>query len=301
MQRKELALRVGKIFSHVLVGLCIVCFAGTVWAGDLKEIKEKGVLRHLGVPYANFVTGSGDGLDVEMVKLFADHLGVRYEYVQTTWDDVIPDLCGKKVKPKGDEVEIIGEVPIKGDVAANGLTILPWREKVIDYSEPTFPNQVWLIARADAPLNPIQPSGDTDKDIAAVKAQLKDSKIMGMADTCLDPVLYGLDKTGATCTSFQGSVNELVPAVINGEATGTIQDVADALLAVEKWPGKVKIIGPVSPMQNMGYGFSKDSPELRAAFNQFFKQCMQDGTYNRIVMKYYPAIFKYYPKFFEAK
>jgi len=301
MERKNTALRVGKIFSYALVVVCIVSLAGTVWASDLKEIKEKGVLRHLGVPYANFVTGSGDGLDVEMVKLFADHLGVRYEYVQTTWDDVISDLCGKRVKPKGDEVEIVGEVQVKGDIAANGLTILPWRKKVINFSDPTFPNQVWLIARADAPLNPIQPTGDTEKDIAAVKAQLKDCRIMGMADTCLDPALYGLDKTGADCTSFQGSVNELVPAVINGEAMGTIQDVADALLAVEKWPGKVKIIGPVSPMQNMGYGFSKDSPELRAAFNQFFKQCMQDGTYSRIVMKYYPAIFKYYPNFFETK
>ncbi|MCK8601949.1 transporter substrate-binding domain-containing protein [Desulfoferrobacter suflitae] len=301
MKSKRTAWGQSAIFCYILILWCVMGVAGSGWAGDLKEVKEKGVVRHLGVPYANFVTGSGDGLDVEMVKLFAEHLGVRYEYVQTTWDDVIPDLSGKKVRPVGDEVEIIGEVPIKGDIAANGLTILPWREKVIDYSEPTFPNQVWLIARADAPLNPIQPSGDVEKDIAAVKAQLKGSEIMGMADTCLDPVLYGLDKTGAVCTSFKGSVNELVPAVINGEATGTIQDVADALLAVEKWPGKVKIIGPVSAMQNMGYGFSKNSPELRAAFNEFFKQCVHDGTYNRIVEKYYPAIFNYYPEFFEVK
>lgn len=301
MERKGNALKASRIYSDALLILCFVVIASSVWASDLKEIKEKGVLRHLGVPYANFVTGSGDGLDVEMVKLFADRLGVRYEYVETKWDDVIPDLCGKKLKPMGDEVEILGEVPIRGDVAANGLTILPWREKVINFSQPTFPNQVWLIARADASIDPIQPSGDTDKDIAAVKAQLKNCSILGMADTCLDPVLYGLDKTGAHCASFQGSVNELVPAVINGEATGTIQDVADALLAVEKWPGKVKIIGPVSPMQNMGYGFSKDSPELRAAFNQFFEQCMHDGTYNRLVMKYYPAIFKYYPSFFNVK
>lgn len=301
MESKRTAWGQGAIFCYIVILLCVMGVAGSGWAGDLKEVEEKGVLRHLGVPYANFVTGSGDGLDVEMVKLFAEHLGVRYEYVETTWDEVIADLSGKQVRPVGDEVEIIGEVPVKGDIAATGLTILPWREKVIDYSEPTFPNQVWLIARADAPLNPIQPSGDVEKDIAAVKAQLKGRHIMGMADTCLDPVLYGLDQTGAVCTSFQGSVNELVPAVINGEATGTIQDVADALLAVEKWPGKVKIIGPVSVMQNMGYGFSKNSPELRAAFNRFFKQCMDDGTYNRIVEKYYPAIFNYYPEFFAVK
>jgi hypothetical protein len=27
----------------------------------------------LGVPYANFITGSGDGLDVELMQLFARH------------------------------------------------------------------------------------------------------------------------------------------------------------------------------------------------------------------------------------
>ena len=49
---------------------------------DLREIRKKGVLRHLGVPYANFVTGSEDGLDVELLKLFARHLGVSYKYVE---------------------------------------------------------------------------------------------------------------------------------------------------------------------------------------------------------------------------
>jgi hypothetical protein len=43
---------------------------------DLPEIKARGVLRHVGVPYANFVTGTGDGLDVELVTLFAQDLGV---------------------------------------------------------------------------------------------------------------------------------------------------------------------------------------------------------------------------------
>ncbi len=41
-------------------------------ARDLDEIKKSGVLRHLGVPYANFVTGSGDGMDVELVSDIQD-------------------------------------------------------------------------------------------------------------------------------------------------------------------------------------------------------------------------------------
>lgn len=82
---------------------CVCAFivaVNSACANDLKEIRERGVLRHLGVPYANFVTGSGDGFDVELMQLFAKELGVRYEYVQTNWNDVIGDLIGKEIRYK---------------------------------------------------------------------------------------------------------------------------------------------------------------------------------------------------------
>lgn len=52
-----------------LAGQCLtwVCLAllgtgsGGATGGDLPDVRAAGVLRHLGVPYANFVSGSGDG------------------------------------------------------------------------------------------------------------------------------------------------------------------------------------------------------------------------------------------------
>ena len=284
--------------------LCIAVMLGiTSWGfasgGDLTEIKRRGVLRHLGVSYANFVTGSGDGMDVELVKGFAEHLGVRYEYVKTGWENVIGDLTGKKVKPEGSDVTILGEVPVKGDLIANGLTKIPWRQKVVDYSTPTFPTQVWLVARADSTIEPIKPTGDIDKDIVQVKELLKDRCVLGKAKTCIDPSLYRIKETGAKVKLFSGKLNELAPAVIKGEAEATILDVPDALIALEKWPGKLKVIGPISSMQEMGVAFAKTSPELREAFNRFFEKCKADGTYQRLVKKYYLGVFMYYPAFFE--
>ena len=92
-------------FSKIMTccGLLIGLFgmAGVTFAGDLADVKQRGVLRHLGVPYANFVTGAGDGMDVELMKGFAGYLGVRYEYVPTSWKDVIGDLTGKKSQGRG--------------------------------------------------------------------------------------------------------------------------------------------------------------------------------------------------------
>ncbi len=130
--------------------------AVTSFAGDLPEIKKAGVLRHIGVPYANFVSGSGDGMDVEIIKLFAKQLGVRYEFVQSDFGTVVESLIGKKVKVVGNEIEFGETVPVKGDLIANGFTVLPWRQKVVDFSAPTFPNQIWLVARADSPLKPFK-------------------------------------------------------------------------------------------------------------------------------------------------
>lgn len=284
----------------ILIALMAIPLVQALGA-DLPDIKAQGVLRHIGVPYANFVTGTGDGMDVELVKLFAQDLGVRYEYVKTDWEHLISDLTGKKVKAKGDNVQVLGDAPIKGDLIACGFTELPWREKIVNYSYPTFPTQVWLIARAASPLKPIKPSGDIDKDIAQVKKLLKGHSLLGKANTCLEPSLYGLDETGAKVKLFPGALNELAPAVINGESEMTLLDVPDALVAMEKWPGKIKIIGPLSRRQNMGAAFPKDSQQLQKAFDGFLEKCRKGGTYQKLVKKYYPAVFNYYPDFFEVK
>ena len=282
-----------------MIAMLVFISAGAAIGADLQEIKKAGVLRHLGVPYANFVTGSGDGLDVELVKLFAQHLGVGYKYVKTSWKDVIGDLTGNVVKARGEDIEIVGNVPVKGDIVANGFTILSWRKKVVNFSTPTFPTQIWVIARHDSAMRPIKPSGDIDIDIASVKALLKGRTVLGVANTCLDPSLYSLGEAGARVKLFTRNLNELAPAVIKGDAEATLLDVPDALIALEKWPGKIKVIGPLSHMQNMGCAFAKSSINLQDAFNRFFDQCKKDGAYVRLVKKYYPTVLRYYPEFFK--
>jgi ABC-type amino acid transport substrate-binding protein len=278
--------------------LLTFALASSAWA-DLKEVKERGGLKHLGVVYANFITGSGDGLDVEVMKLFADSLGVGYEFVETTWGGAIGDLTGRKVVPQGDEVELGEAVPVRGDVIATGFTILKWRQKVVDYSIPCFPTQIWLVTGTSSNLKPVAPSGNEENDIAEVKRMLSGCSILGVPDTCLDPNLYGVNESGASAVAFTQNLNALVPAVINGEAETTLLEVPDALSALQKWPGRIKVIGPLSPMQYMATAFDKRSPELRAEFNRFFEGIMKDGTYEKLVRKYYPLVFDYYPEFFK--
>ncbi len=269
-------------------------------AQDLADIRAGGVLRHLSIPYAHFDSGMGDGLDVELITLFAAHLGVRYEYVRTDFSSVVGDLTGQRVRAMGTEIERLGETEIKGDVAAHGFTVLPWREKAVAFGTPTFPTQVWLVSPAGSAYAPIVPTGTLEGDIAESRKIIPGTTLMGKSGTCLDLSLYDVSGAGATGRNFEGSLNELAPALLAGESNLLILDVPDALVALGKWPGQLKVLGPMSVQQEMAPAFRHSSPELRAAFNDFFEQCKKDGTYLALVRKYYPDVFGYYPGFFAA-
>jgi len=287
------------MFVGVLCAALLGTFAAPQANGDLPELKARGVIRHLGVPYANFVTGAGDGFSVDIVKRFAEHLGVRYEYVATDWDTVIPDLIGREVKASGGDAKLGGVVPVRGDLIANGLTIIPWREKVVRFSTPVFPTQIWFVVRSDSPIRPIEPSGDLETDIAAVRTLLRGHSVLGKLNTCLDPTLYDIASTGARTVLFAGSLNDMAGVVIKGETDATLLDVPDALVALKKWPGLIKVVGPLSPVQEMGVGFRPDSPQLLKAFEIFLREIKKNGTYHGIVEKYYPLAFSYFPEFFK--
>jgi len=287
-----------KIIRYVMFVLVI---GVAVMAGDLSDIKHRGVLRHLGVPYANFVTGSGDGLSVDMMKLFAKYLGVKYKYVKTDWSTVLTDLTGIKYEVHANDLKILSTTEqIKGDVISNGLTVLPWRQKLVNYSKPTFPSQVWLITRATSPMKPITPTGDA-KDIEETKKHIKNITILSKKGTCLDPSLYQVDKLVKKAIDFKGSVNDLAPAVIKNEADATLLEIPDILTALQKWPGKIKVIGPISKPQNMGVAFRKSSTELKKEFDKFYAKIKKDGTYMKLINKYYPSVFKYYKNFFKKE
>jgi ABC-type amino acid transport substrate-binding protein len=287
----------------ITVSIPLSFLATTVFAVEVEDIRKRGVLRHLGITYAHFVreTHDGmDGLDVELMQLFAKHLGVRYELVRTTWSKAIGDLTGQIAHFDRDSVVITGKSDIKGDILANGFTILDWRKKVVNFSVPTFPTGVWLVARADSSIKPIVPSGDIKTDIKQVMALLRGRSVLTMKGTCLDPRLYNLDAAGADIRFYTKSenVNEIAPAMINGASEATLLDIPDAMVALQKWPGEIKIIGPVSEQQLMAAAVDTSSLTLLAEFNRFFESYWKDGAYEALVRKYYPSVFIYLGDFF---
>jgi ABC-type amino acid transport substrate-binding protein len=295
-----------------LITLLLVCFYSSVsTARDLEQIKSEGVLRHIGVPYANFITlyTEGDhttvgGLDAELMQGFAQHLGLEYEFIEASWSNAFTLLTGKSASYINNQLQR-GQIDhgIEGDVIANGATILPWRSEVVDFSIDYFPSSVWLVAKAESDLIPITPTGSIQQDIIAVKKLINNHDVLAMKQTCLDPDLYDLYDTDANIILpvTELKLNEMIPAILNNDAESTLLDVPDTLIALQKWPGEIKVIGPVSEDQRMAIAFRKDSPKLREEFNHYLQEMRKSGEYNQLVKKYYPSVFNFYPDFFKIK
>ncbi|MEY2689277.1 MAG: hypothetical protein RL375_3476, partial [Pseudomonadota bacterium] len=175
--------------------------------------------------------------------------------------------------------------------------------KVLLYSVPTFPSQVLLVARVESGHRPIAPQASLAQEVAQTRAVLGRHSLLVMERTCLDPANYGLKGAGVDLRSYTASTNldEMVPALLRGDAEFTLLDVPDAVLDLQRWAGRIKVIGPLSGNQDLAAAFPKESPALRAAFDDYLRRIRADGSYDKLVNKYYPGIRRYFPEFFARK
>jgi ABC-type amino acid transport substrate-binding protein len=121
-----------------------------------------------------------------------------------------------------------------------------------------------------------------------------------MERTCLDPANYGLKGKGIDLRSYTASTNldEMVPELLKGDVEFTLLDVPDAVIDLQRWAGRIKVIGPISEHQDLAAAFPKSSPALRAAFDDYLRSIRADGSYDKLVNRYYPGIRRYFPAFF---
>jgi hypothetical protein len=68
------------------------------------------------------------------------------------------------------------------------------------------------------------------------------------------------------------TLDDLAAVLIKGEAEVSILYVPDALIALGKYPGQIKILGAITARQSTGFGIAKESPQLLASFNEFLDQ-----------------------------
>ena len=91
-----------KKFCLIIFAVLILLPIARLEAGHLDDIAARGTIRigttgdYIPMSYLNPATGEYEGFDAELSKIIADSLGVKIEYVPTTWPTLTADMLADK-------------------------------------------------------------------------------------------------------------------------------------------------------------------------------------------------------------
>ncbi|MEV4018745.1 ABC transporter substrate-binding protein [Nonomuraea angiospora] len=232
-------------------------------AGGIQLVTPGKLTVCTNIPYEPFqfkdASGKIVGFDVDIVDLVAKKLGVTQEIVDI---DFAVIKSGAAMAAK------------KCDLAAAGMTITPERKANIDFSDPYFDATQALLAK----------KGTGATSLADVKA--KNLKLGAQASTT------GLDyvkKQGFDPTEYADSAKELL-ALQAGQADVIVQDLPVVLTWLKKpeIAAKFELIGSLDTGEQYGLGLKKNAdPVLLKTINEEIAKAKQDGTYEKIYVKWF--------------
>ncbi|HYD98802.1 MAG TPA: transporter substrate-binding domain-containing protein [Alphaproteobacteria bacterium] len=202
----------------------------------LQTVQERGTVR-VGTtgdyaPYTirNLETGGFSGYDIDVANALAADLGVKVEFVQTTW----PTL-------------VAGMVANKYDIAAAGITITLDRLKSVSFSEPYLkPLFVPIIDKKDA--GRFKTWKDLDQEgvtIAlqmgtapeeAVKRRFKKAKLVSVAEPVIDYTEVLAGRATATVTDnlyFASVIGREYPQLATVDEGNPVQETYNGLMTVQ--------------------------------------------------------------------
>jgi putative lysine transport system substrate-binding protein len=162
--KKRLLLFLAAMMTALVLAACGTDDEGSSSSSD-GDTKEKAVFRvGLEAGYAPFNWSQGDdsnggvplkdskefaaGYDVEIAKRIAEGLGMELEIVKTDWDGLIPSLQSGAI-----------------DAVIAGMSPMPDRKKVIDFTENYYVSDYVIVVKEDGPFA----DAKTLKDFAGAK------------------------------------------------------------------------------------------------------------------------------------
>ena len=199
--------------------------------------------------------GKYTGFDIELWKEIAKRLGLEYKMQPMDFNGIIPGLQTSQV-----------------GVGIAAMTITDERAKVVDFSDPYYDSGLSILVKADddkiTKLEDLAGKvvatklGTSSPDFLKANVKTKELKLFPNNDGMFFELLAGR----ADAAFFDLPV---------------VQEYANTA-----GKGKVKVVGPVYEGQSYGIAFPKGS-ELRDKVNAALKEIRDDGTYEKLYVKWF--------------
>jgi len=249
----------------ILVFLCIPFLTSCAGEDLLDRIKKSGeitVLTQNNAHCSYTYRESPMGFEYDLAKAFSRYLGVKLKVLTPSWDGLIQELN------KG-----------KGDFIAASMTIVPSRQKEIDFSDGYLRIQQKAIVHTNHPRI---------KKLENLKGKtIHIRRGTSYAERLAELKADGLDINIKLYDDIP--TEEFIRMVANKEIAVTIGDSNVALLNRRYFPD-VKISLPIEEPQLLGWAVKKGEKRLLRRINEFFKKIKKDGTFAKIYEKYYANV-----------
>ncbi|HEV7434567.1 MAG TPA: ABC transporter substrate-binding protein [Pseudorhizobium sp.] len=214
-------------------------------------------------PPFNFIDADGSmkGFDVDIANALCEEMKAKCTIVAQDWDGIIPGLMANKY-----------------DAIIASMSITEERKQQIDFTNKYYTTPLAVIAPKD---------GDVD----GVSVENLEGKVVG-AQASTTQANYATDvyeKAGIEVKLYP-TQEEAAADLQNGRIDALISD----KFVVADWlnnDGKdcCKMIGDVPGTETeAGIGIRKGEEALKERFNKAIDAIVADGTYGKIVAKYFP-------------
>lgn len=200
-------------------------------------------------PY-NFINDAGevDGFERVLGDELCKRAELTCEWVTNDWDSIIPNLVSGNY-----------------DAIIAGMSITPEREEVVAFTQNYTP---------PSPSSYVGANADVDIENGLIAAQTGTIQAAHIANT------------GATLLEFPNP-DEIVAAVVSGEADAGLADKDFLIPAVEESGGAMVFVGDDIPLGGgIGMAFRQSDPELREKFDAAIQSMKDDGTLNTMIAEY---------------
>ena len=222
---------------------------------SLEDVKKSGKLTIATSPdFPPFESLEGDkvvGIEIDLLEMIAEKLGVELEINQMDFDSVLPGIQSGKF-----------------NVGVSGITVTEDRKKNADFTVPYFAAAQAIVVLKDSPIKS--------------KADLEGKKVSVQTGTTAEEYCM---KNGYDVSAFQAN-NDALSALTSGKVDAWVIDNETGIQMSETTNGKTVVLDEPMTTEPYSFAFKKGSTSLVDEINSYVEGWLKDGTIEKIFEKY---------------
>lgn len=235
-----------------LVGTVALIGAAKAQSGDVIRAATDATFP----PFEYSENGKLTGFDIELVEAMAKTMNKKVEWTQIDFKGLIPGLLSRRY-----------------DIAVSAIYITDERKKVVDFTDPYYPGGLVILVRKDNAAI----KGPEDLGGKKVSVQVGTKSVNFLKENYPTVIRTEVEKN-----------QEMFNLVEIGRVDAAVTGKPAAKLFAKSRP-TVKVLDKQLTTEEYGIAIRKDTPELTKAFNAALAKLKADGTYDRLVKKWFEA------------